>query len=353
MKCICEKNPEIICGKGTLIFFCRAVDLLHHVRKHCEQKLLLWEDIPGGVIVRTLSTHDFLKTFCLSPEISDPEKQAIKFVFLEKGDRIDPAHLASIQSILNYARVLDAADLLEILEENRLTTFFQPIVDIRKQSIFGHECLLRGLGNKGEIISPGYLLNKARDSEILHRLDRQARETALTTAQNSKAMGHLFINFIPTTIYEPSNCLKKTFAVMKNLDIDPNRIVFEVVETESVRDTKHLKGILKYYKEQGMKTALDDMGSGYSSLRLLTEIMPDYIKIDAAIIRDIHQNTLKQSIFKALSNASSDNGIKVLAEGVETKDELDFILTCNVDLVQGYYFAKPQAEPVQKLRDFL
>lgn len=347
MKCKCETTPELVCGSGSLVFVSRAVDLLEHVRVFCTAKLLKFSEFDGGVKVNVACADFFLRAFCSSTHISTLEKEEIKFVFLEKDRGISFADLGRLQSVLNYSKILDAGELLRILDEKRLTSFFQPIIDIKRQTISGYECLMRGLTEDGGIVSPGYLLGRAKDSELIHRLDREARETALRKASEKKVQGHLFINFIPTTIYEPGNCLRKTFQVIEELGIDRQRIVFEVVETEQVRDVMHLKGILSYYKDMGMKTALDDMGSGYSSLNLLMDIRPDFIKIDAGIVRNVHQDRLKQSLFSALCRAAADNGIKVLAEGVETREELDFIMTCRVDLVQGYFFARPAPEPVK------
>lgn len=95
--------------------------------------------------------------------------------------------------------------------------------------------------------------------------------------------------------------------------------------------------------------ALDDVGEGYSSLNMLIELKPDIIKIDRNIVSDIDTNDLKKSVYKALFNLAKEHNITVLAEGIETADELDTIKEIGVDLVQGYYFAKPSSEPIRKV----
>jgi EAL domain-containing protein (putative c-di-GMP-specific phosphodiesterase class I) len=127
----------------------------------------------------------------------------------------------------------------------------------------------------------------------------------------------------------------------QQLQYDPGRIVFEVVESHQVEDIAHLRKILDYYREKGFRTALDDIGSGHTNLATLAALGPNIIKTDMEIVRDIHRDRVKQSIFDALVAIAKNSGIKVLAEGVETPDELAYITQHGADLAQGYLFAKP------------
>jgi EAL domain-containing protein (putative c-di-GMP-specific phosphodiesterase class I) len=175
------------------------------------------------------------------------------------------------------------------------------------------------------------------------------RETSLKTAATKKVKEKVFINFIPTSIYDPEFCLQSTEKWAKQLEFDPSQIVFEVVETELVKDQKHLKKILEFYRNKGYKIALDDVGEGYSSLNMLIELQPDIIKVDRNIIQDIDTNQLKQSVYRALYDLATEHHIKVLAEGVETRYELETVKSIGVDYVQGYYFAKPSSEPIRQI----
>jgi EAL domain-containing protein (putative c-di-GMP-specific phosphodiesterase class I) len=125
--------------------------------------------------------------------------------------------------------------------------------------------------------------------------------------------------------------------------------VFEVVETQNVKDQLHLKEILMYYREKGYKIALDDVGEGYSSLNMLIKLKPDIIKIDRNIIENINKDEFKQSVYKALYTVAKENNIEVLAEGIETPYEIETIRSIGVDYMQGYYFAKPSAEPIRTI----
>ena len=193
------------------------------------------------------------------------------------------------------------------------------------------------------------MFDLAGESELNFNLGRQARETAIISTAREKINEKLFINFLPTVIYNPHVCLRTTINLIDKYHFKANNITFEVVETEEIKDTDHLKNILDFYREKSFRIALDDLGNGYSSLNNLYKLTPDYIKIDLEIIRDIHKSHLKQAIFEALVAMAKTTNIKVLAEGVETKDELDFVTAKGADFVQGYYFAKPTEKPLRSL----
>jgi EAL domain-containing protein (putative c-di-GMP-specific phosphodiesterase class I) len=129
--------------------------------------------------------------------------------------------------------------------------------------------------------------------------------------------------------------------IAKKLNLNFSNIIFEVIETELVKDQKHLQKILNFYKKQGFKIALDDVGEGYSNLNLLIDMKPDIIKIDRNIISEIDKSPMKKSVYKALYDIANSNGIKVLAEGIERIEEFKTLKSIGVDFVQGFYFGKP------------
>jgi EAL domain-containing protein (putative c-di-GMP-specific phosphodiesterase class I) len=121
--------------------------------------------------------------------------------------------------------------------------------------------------------------------------------------------------------------------------------VFEVVESEQIRDEDHLKDIVDYYRAKGFRIALDDVGSGYSSLNLLVALEPDVIKVDLKIIRDIDKLPANQAVFQALAGIAAQTGALLLAEGVETAAELDWCRAHGASLAQGYFWGPPVALP--------
>ena len=100
------------------------------------------------------------------------------------------------------------------------------------------------------------------------------------------------------------------------MEFDLKNVIFEVVESENIEDIEHLKNILNFYKSKGFMVALDDVGSGYSSLNMIVQLLPDIVKVDREIVKDIDKNRANQSVFTAIVNIAKENNITVLAEGI-------------------------------------
>ncbi|MBE0490915.1 MAG: EAL domain-containing protein [Sulfurospirillum sp.] len=288
---------------------------------------------------------DYIKS-----SFSDIEKNSIR-IFIE--DVKNPFGLQAVlgaKSLQVYINFLCDKDFFDIINNESITSHFQPILSHTEKNIFGYEALARGVKQDGSLMFPDELFTKSAQNNMNFKVDRLCRESALKNAAVKKITQKVFINFIPTTIYDPKFCLASTVKWANQLEFDPKNIIFEVIETEQAKDVEHLKNILLYYRKQGYKIALDDVGAGYSGLNLLIDLHPDIIKVDRKIIDGIDRDSLKQSIYKALYDICRMHDITVLAEGIETPYEYSFIESVGVDLMQGYYFAKPTAEPVRQIK---
>ncbi len=251
---------------------------------------------------------------------------------------------------LNFWLVLNnASDLKWILDNGSIAIYLQPIVDIESLDIVAYECLARGVKKDGSLLMPKIMFEQAKKSDTLFNLDRQCRMEAIRTAKNRNVDKTIFINFTPTAIYNPEYCLQDTVSLARDMDYDFSRIVFEVIESERVESVSHLRDIFYYYLTMGFRVALDDVGSGYSSLKMLAELKPHFIKIDMDLIRDIDKDEAKKAIVCSLAYISKKIGATTLAEGVETELELNIIKECGIDLAQGFLFGKPSIEPQRSL----
>ncbi len=330
----CSKCNEVFTldeKEGVLFFICEIDELVSKSEKFLKS-LSLKSEYTNGLLYTKVDNvsgffNDNLEIF--REKFTALEMAEIKIFISKDKDNFNFQDILKAKPMQRYVNLFDDKD------------FFG--------HIYGYEALTRGVKEDGELMYPDILFTKSSRNDFNFKLDRLCRESALKTAATKKVHQKVFINFIPTAIYDPEFCLKSTEKWANQLEFDPSQIVFEVVETEQVGDQAHLKNILEYYREKGFKIALDDVGEGYSSLNMLIELKPDIIKIDRNIITDIDTNELKQSTYKALYNLAKENGIIVLAEGIETKAELDMIKSIGVDLAQGYYFAKPTPEPIRKL----
>lgn len=214
--------------------------------------------------------------------------------------------------------------------------------------IVGHEILSRGLEEDGSIIPPFKMFEAAQIRNKTFALDRACR---LEAVKNASIIDRqlIFINFIPTAIYNPEHCLASTFALIQELNIKPEQIVFEVIETEDVQDIEHLKNILNYYRSHGFKYALDDVGVGYNTLNRLLEVEPDIVKLAFEFTNGVSKNEKQKKVAQEMLTITHRMGAKALAEGVETEEDLKCLIEMGYDLFQGYYFAKPHPEPLKEI----
>ena len=215
---------------------------------------------------------------------------------------------------------------------------FQPIVDMPGQRIWGYEALVRG--PEGQ--SAFSILDKVSD-ETRYRFDQAARVMAIETAGALFAGRdlRLSINFMPNAVYEPSACIQKSLAAAKRVGYPHENLMFEFTEDERIADVDHVRKIVETYRALGFTTAIDDFGSGYAGLGLLARLQPDLLKIDMDLVRDIHLSRAKQAIVAGIVGIARALDIRVIAEGVETDNELIMLRSAGISLFQGYLFAKP------------
>ncbi len=246
----------------------------------------------------------------------------------------------------------DSSPLLGMLNGGRIETDYQPIFRAESLDLWGFECLMRGRGEDGKIVYPAQLLEWAAQENLTFMLDRVCRETHLTNAGRDLAGldCRILLNFLPTAIYQPEFCLRTTVAAARAAEVDPARIIFEVVETEQVADHDHLRKILDYYRKQGFAVALDDVGSGYSGLTMLADLNPDLIKLDRGLIVKAVDSNLHRHVCFLLVSFARETGKLILAEGVETEEQRRVVEALGVDLVQGYLYGRPGAVPVTEAK---
>lgn len=221
------------------------------------------------------------------------------------------------------------------------TMAFQPIIDFESKTIFAQEALVRGLNQEpaGEILA-------RLTPDNLYKFDQTCRVKAVALAARLEIESLLSINFLPNAVYKPENCLRTTLKAAAENNFPVERIIFEITEVERVADNNHLKNIVAEYKRHGFKTALDDFGSGYSGLNLLAAFQPDIIKLDMELTRDIDREPVKRIIVKNTIQICRDLGITIIAEGIESREELTVLRDFGLNLFQGYYFAKPAFEAI-------
>lgn len=218
---------------------------------------------------------------------------------------------------------------------------YQPIVNVSDRSIFAHEALVRGPNGESAIS----VLSQVTDANR-YRFDQACRVEAIRGAAELQIKERLSINFLPNAVYQPEACIQTTFQAARKYQFPIERIIFEVTEGEQVINRPHLVNIFREYRRFGFSTAIDDFGAGYAGLGLLSEYQPDIIKIDMELVRGIDSSKPKQAIVKGIAAICRDLDVQVLAEGIETMPERDFLQSLGIDLMQGYLFCKPAFQAI-------
>jgi EAL domain-containing protein (putative c-di-GMP-specific phosphodiesterase class I) len=229
------------------------------------------------------------------------------------------------------------------------TMAFQPIVDLGRGEVYAYESLVRPLPQPGVLPGSAHDILSQIDENNRYAFDQACRVKSISLASRLGMQSLLSINFLPNAVYQPAACLRKTLQAAQDFNFPAHRIIFEVTEAEPSRDPAHLKAIFAEYKSQGMITAIDDFGAGHSGLNLLADFQPDIVKIDMNLTRGIHTDRARRAIVRAVAGMCQDLGIAVIAEGIEHPDEVHALLDLNVQLFQGFLFARPAIETLPPL----
>ncbi|RCX19294.1 diguanylate cyclase/phosphodiesterase [Anaerobacterium chartisolvens] len=234
-------------------------------------------------------------------------------------------------------------EFMDILKTGNITTVFQPIISLKDAGVLGYEALSRG-PSSSSLESPSHLFDLARIYGKLWELEFLCRIKALENLCSFSHHFNIFLNVDPEIINDEK--FKKGFTkeFLKQFDINPENIVFEITERNCVSDLKVFKKVIDNYKDQGYKIAIDDAGSGYSGLKLITDIHPQYIKLDMNLIRDIDKDGLKHALIKTFYEFCLVTDIKLIAEGIETEDELNALIDIGINYGQGYLIQRPQKQ---------
>lgn len=221
---------------------------------------------------------------------------------------------------------------------------FQPIVSATQRKVISYEALVRGINNE-----PAGVIFERVNKNNLYRFDQSCRVKAIQLAAKLFIPCLLNINFMPNAVYRPELCIRTTLAAAQEYGFPTERIVFEVTEGEQIDDYEHLHSILTHYNERGFKTAIDDFGAGYAGLNLLAEFQTNIVKIDMALVRDIHKIRSKLAIVHGIFQMCHDLKIDVIAEGIENREEYLALRMLGIEYFQGYYFAKPAFESIEQV----
>jgi EAL domain-containing protein (putative c-di-GMP-specific phosphodiesterase class I) len=274
----------------------------------------------------------------LSPEIGgaislynpnvQPERQILKAVEVAKRDA-------------QLERGLQARDrgneILDLILQENLVTRYESIVEIETGKPIGYEALTRG-PETGTIQSPERLFSQAEDVGLLFELDCLCRRLAFADAHCLPKDSKLFLNLLPAAIGDPTLRDEGLRANLEKYEIKPGNLVLEISERESIENFAIFRELRDSYREFGVQIAIDDAGAGYSSLEAIMEIAPDYMKADMVLVRGIDTDPPRREVLRGLRGVAERIGAEVIAEGIETEEELRVVKELGIRFGQGYIF---------------
>lgn len=243
---------------------------------------------------------------------------------------------------------LQQAELVRLLHDDLLTALFQPIAAMGAGEVFGYEGLIRG-PSASYLHSPLNLFAAAHHCGMLPELDFACRRAVIRSFVKAGLPGRLFLNISPACLTSPSFRSGATLEILREVGLSPQRVVIELTEIHPADNFDQLCHALQHYREMGFQIAIDDLGEGFSGLRLWSELQPDFVKIDKYFIQGIAGDAQKRQFVRSIHHIALNTGARVIAEGVETQSELETVRRIGIDLAQGYHLARPQPNPPRKL----
>lgn len=240
-------------------------------------------------------------------------------------------------------------ELERIIMNQDIRSVYQPIISLVDGSILGYEALSRGPVDS-ILELPMELLDEAKKQNRLWEVESMLRKKSIENIDGLKENEKLFLNVDPDIIRDPDFQVGMTKELIKKINLKASSVVFEITEKTEIYDYSSFKKLIGNYKEQNYLIAIDDAGAGYSGLNSIAEIQPHFIKIDMQLIRNIDLDNFRQCIIKSLVMLSTCTNIKLIAEGIETFEELKILIDLGVQYGQGYRIEKPNKiiKPISK-----
>jgi EAL domain-containing protein (putative c-di-GMP-specific phosphodiesterase class I)/GGDEF domain-containing protein len=234
--------------------------------------------------------------------------------------------------------------LRKVLEDRSVTTVFQPIYGFREGRIIGFEALVRG--PEGSLIeTPGELFAAATAEGVAVELNLLCIKEILRAFMARKLEGSLFLNASPQLIMQSGFDRARAERFLRELGLDPDRVVIELTEDYPTVDFRLVHESLMLYRSMGFRVAIDDLGEGFSSLRLWSELKPEFVKADKHFVTGLAADPVKLQFLRAIQHIAESSGSLVIAEGIESAADFKVVKDIGVACGQGWFIGRPAENP--------
>jgi diguanylate cyclase (GGDEF)-like protein len=266
---------------------------------------------------------------------------------------VNPALLAATGATVTYLKPREddedamlRAHLHEIIARRQLSALFQPIIHMQSGDIIAYEGLIRGPSDS-PLHAPMNLFKVARANGLTVQVEHLCRQVVLERFAELDLPGKLFLNVSPECLLQRDARHGETLGYIHQIGINPERVIIELTENQPTYDYELMREAVLHYRTMGFQIAIDDLGEGFSSLRLWSELRPDYVKIDMHFIQGINHDPVKLQFVRSIQEIAEKSNTLVIAEGIETQAELLVLRDVGVACGQGYHLGRPQALPAR------
>lgn len=230
--------------------------------------------------------------------------------------------------------------LQEIINEKEIYPVYQPIVSLKDGKILGYEALSR-ISRKTCSFNIEEMFDYAKEMQCLWELEYICRKKALNKIKDVIGRKKLFLNVDPNIFYDERFRAGMTLSYLKRYNIAPENIIFEICERTNISTIEPFQNAVNHYKKQNYQIAIDDFGKGYADYNRIFFLHPMYVKLDISLIKDINNDSVKCSLVEGMVKFCHSENIYLIAEGIESKEELLQLIRLGVDYGQGYFLGKP------------
>lgn len=234
--------------------------------------------------------------------------------------------------------------LQEIINEKLIYPVYQPIVSLKTAKILGYEALSR-ISLDSCTFNVEEMFDYAEKYQCLWQLEYICRKKAIKEIKNELGQKKLFLNVDPNIFEDERFQAGMTLSYLKRYDISPDNIVFEVCERTNIKSIAPFQDAVNHYEKQNYQIAIDDFGKGYANFNRIFFLHPKYVKLDISLISNIDKDSVKRSLIEGLVKFCHGETISLIAEGIETEEELIQLVRMGVDYGQGYFLGKPDKKP--------
>lgn len=234
----------------------------------------------------------------------------------------------------------DKEKIQELILKEAITTHFQPIVQLSDYRLLGYEALSRGPSGT-EYEAPDNMFAAATELNLEFELDRLCRRKALVNGRAVRSDLHLFVNCLPAVLHDPEFSGKPLRKFLGRIGLSPSQIVMEISERAAIENFDLFRKAALTYQQLGFSIAMDDVGAGHASLESALELRPRFLKLDLSIVRGIDRDLVKRELVRGIVKLARSMRSYLIAEGIETRQELNTLVALGVPYGQGFYIARP------------